>query len=723
MDVQDAPSTEPNPLLEAALDYAAHGIYVFPTRLRVRGQNKKDVQPIAAWKEASTIDPETIRAWWGREGAWAGESVCIDTGKSRLVGIDQDISDGKRGPDEWERIGQRSELRVITGSGGYHDYFRADPARPVTVDNTGAVADGVDVRGDGGFLFAPPSVDPRGGSWKWESEPDWDALPDVPVIVIERVTEAQSTRRPKPVNTDPEVKDFTGTSPFMNASAATSFGPDGGYKTRKAAGELLVSELTAFRLLISEGSKRSHILAGRLGVLIGHGIDVFWSYDQAMDTILAACRENGFIGAHTEKYAREQTHNGLIFGMKQPWIESKAPLSAETLEVAPTAGRLRRAMYNRSELRQLPRPMPMIEGTIYRESIVVLSGKFGTYKSFIAVGWTCCLVTGTPWFGHAVGAPVPVIYAAAEGAYGINGRIDAWEKETGVIVPDSLHLISVSARLNNPADMEELGLLIQETGAQVVVFDTLHASTPGLDENDSGDMGTAVDVLRSLRDQYKITSVLVHHTGHSGERARGSSSLEDDADTSFVIKLGGNGEDRGPEILRTLIHRKAKDSRLTENVELILEMIDLEDGESGIVRERGAMEALAGTGDAPPDTGQELAVSDVQGWARVAQSHPKADVQRQILQALHDVAGVMGRTEEKILRAVAGRWYGGQTGRGPGKLDTTAFGKSWTKVLQLEGPEGRIVVQGESGGKNYIINPDWLEHVKMSESYDADLEA
>lgn len=653
----DITPDEPNPLLEAALGYAAHGIAVFPARLRVRGQNKKDVQPIASWKEASTTDPVIIRSWWGREGAWAGETVCIDTGKSGLIGIDQDISDNKEGPAEWERIGQRSELRVITGSGGYHDYFRADPNHPITVDNTGAVADGVDVRGQGGFLFAPPSSDPRGGSWKWESEPDWDALPDVPRVVIDRVSAAHAGKRAKPTHGDaPQV---SGGSQLF---ASTDYGPAGGWKTRQSAGELLVSELTAFKLLTTEGSGRSHILAQRLGVLAGHGIGVFWSESDAMETIVQACRENGFIGAHTEHYARDQIRRGLEYGQTQPWAEQTVPLTAETLQVAPTAGRLRRALYNRSQLRELPKPMPMIDKTIYRESIVVLSGKFGTYKSFIAVGMACSLATGVPWFGRPVTAAVPVIYAAAEGAYGIGGRIEAWEKKHGIAVPDSLYLIGVSARLNNPADMAELSVLIQETGAQVIVFDTLHASTPGMDENDAGDMGAAVDTLRTLRDLYKVTSILPHHTGHAGQRARGSSSLEDDADTSFVINL--EGEDRGPGNVRTMIHRKAKDSRLLEDVALYLEPIVLDDGEeSAVVRERTALELIAGTGDMPP------------AWTAPTQSVPEL-----VLTVLREAGHDRGLTKADVRGIVLQRWYGNE----PARLLKQTWASGWNRALQRD---------------------------------------
>ena len=48
--------------------------------------------------------------------------------------------------------------------------------------------------------------------------------------------------------------------------------------------------------------------------------------------------------------------------------------------------------------------------------------------------------------------------------------------------------------------------------------------------------------------------------------------LEDNADASWVIRLNGdgNGEDRGPEVPRTLMHRKIKDGEILTDRPLTL---------------------------------------------------------------------------------------------------------------------------------------------------------
>src|SRR4051812_6506479 len=99
-----------DPILAAALTYAQRGLYVFPVRLGVRGNGKKDVRPIDDWDSASTTDPEQITRWF--TNGWKGAALAIDTGRSGIVVADQDVSDGKRGPENWEILGERSEFRV-----------------------------------------------------------------------------------------------------------------------------------------------------------------------------------------------------------------------------------------------------------------------------------------------------------------------------------------------------------------------------------------------------------------------------------------------------------------------------------------------------------------------------------------------------------------------------------------------------------------------------------
>jgi hypothetical protein len=143
-----------------------------------------------------------------------------------------------------------------------------------------------------------------------------------------------------------------------------------------------------------------------------------------------------------------------------------------------------------------------------------------------------------------------------------------------------LTVIRRPVHLANEDEVSSLRQVIERTGAKLVVLDTWHRMTPGIEENSATETGGPLDAALALRDDYGATVVLVHHTGHAQRHARGSSALEDDADATWIIALGKgieDDEDRGPGTARTLIHRKSKDGELADPMRLRL-TVDDQDG-------------------------------------------------------------------------------------------------------------------------------------------------
>lgn len=87
---------------------------------------------------------------------------------------------------------------------------------------------------------------------------------------------------------------------------------------------------------------------------------------------------------------------------------------------------IRGGLLSRDDLRNLPAPAPLIDNTLDRRTIALLSGYWGTGKSFIALDWACCIATGKAWQGRAA-RQGKALYVAAEGAYGLDRRVTAWE--------------------------------------------------------------------------------------------------------------------------------------------------------------------------------------------------------------------------------------------------------------------------------------------------------
>ncbi|WP_326571356.1 AAA family ATPase [Actinacidiphila glaucinigra] len=225
------------------------------------------------------------------------------------------------------------------------------------------------------------------------------------------------------------------------------------------------------------------------------------------------------------------------------------------------------------DLMDLPPVEPLIHGMLNQASIVWLSGKFGTYKTFLALAWACCVATGRAWEGHGVEKPGPVVYVAAEGHRGFKGRALAWA--SGFNGGQPVRNLIVTPRgldPREPGDMAKLTRQVKKVGAVMVVFDTLHRCAPGMDENSNKDMGLAFSGIQKLKDDTGVTALVLHHTGYAGDRARGASSQEDDADDAYSIRLGvdGKAEDRAPGTPRILKRRKSKEGEAGDEFRLKL---------------------------------------------------------------------------------------------------------------------------------------------------------
>ncbi len=148
-----------NKLLQAALNYAALGLAVFPLR---PGEKRPAFK---GWQDSSTTDPATIRDWWTQNPAF---NIGIDCGKSGLLVLDFDAANGKEGltiREEWRRTHILPDtMTAKTPRGGIHEYYRGQGPTKTGLYN------GVDVRGAGGLVAAPPSVF-NGKAYTWEKPP------------------------------------------------------------------------------------------------------------------------------------------------------------------------------------------------------------------------------------------------------------------------------------------------------------------------------------------------------------------------------------------------------------------------------------------------------------------------------------------------------------------------------------------------------------------------
>jgi hypothetical protein len=181
-------------ILTAALRYAARSMAVFPARPDAKC-SYKSAEYSDGRKWGMTRDPAEIKQDFTR---WPNARIGIPTGAiNKLIVIETDTEaghgvDGSAALARLEtKYGPLPETRAaVSPSGSVHRYFK-HPGGGLKIKNSASVlGDGIDVRGDGGMVIAPPSVNLDGRRYRWLNK-----LPiaDMPVWLIELTREKPRT--------------------------------------------------------------------------------------------------------------------------------------------------------------------------------------------------------------------------------------------------------------------------------------------------------------------------------------------------------------------------------------------------------------------------------------------------------------------------------------------------------------------------------------------------
>lgn len=200
-----------NPRLTAALQYASTGFRVVPLygiidyddrwgcecRKGIGCPSAGKHPRIGEWTKQATTNARQIEQWWTE---YPRSNVGIATGaESGITVLDIDPKSGGKASME-QIIAEHGKLErgliVETGSGGWHYYFKHSGGYHGNLQGSGTQASplgaGLDFRGDGGMVVAPPSIHVSGGAYKWLSRA---FLPDMPAWLSAKLAEH---RRPEP---------------------------------------------------------------------------------------------------------------------------------------------------------------------------------------------------------------------------------------------------------------------------------------------------------------------------------------------------------------------------------------------------------------------------------------------------------------------------------------------------------------------------------------------
>lgn len=156
-------SSEKITLANAALHYLERGWIPIPCKARGK-------EPLIKWAEFrdKAPSPAQVTEWWRR---WPDANIALVCGRvSGLVVVDVDTDRG--GSPEGQPY---TGIRAKTGGGGYHLFYEFPGDKEHVQNQVGK--DGLDVRADGGYVIVAPSVHPNGKRYEWQT---YDGLGHAP---------------------------------------------------------------------------------------------------------------------------------------------------------------------------------------------------------------------------------------------------------------------------------------------------------------------------------------------------------------------------------------------------------------------------------------------------------------------------------------------------------------------------------------------------------------
>ena len=537
--------------LEWALFYAGLGWSVVP----VRPGEKIPAVPWAPFQNARAT-PAQLHDWF----TVGGYGIGLVTGAvSDLFVLD---FDGEPGQDLLARLEREHgalpvTLGALTPGGGLHLLCR-HPGRPGA--SRKHALPGLDIRGDGGFIVAHPSMHRLGRRYEWDADahPEDVAVADAPAWVLDLAC--------SPIGRDSDRPHGGATDHPTTVVHTLQPGPLGLPTSRIADGresymrDTILAVLRALRDRLARLPSADELFA-----------EVWAQYLRKVD-LTRPGRGADEVMAKI-RYTLRRVEAGAVVGL-QPVLGVAAPPPAASTNPAPEACPCLFPTLDIAALSAMPPVEWLIEDIITADGFGITYGPPASLKSFLVIAWSLHIASGTPWLDHKV-RQGGVLYVAGEGVRGMGRRVRAWMRHNGLEGVDlPFRLLPASVNLNDPEQLNKLvrtaiaSAEAEGTTIAMVVIDTVARAIPGADENSAQDMGRLIAAVEHLKSQVACHVHGVHHSGKDPDRgARGSSALLGAVDTMVRVTRDDDN--------LTIKVEKQKDDDEPAPINLRIERVDL----------------------------------------------------------------------------------------------------------------------------------------------------
>lgn len=509
-------------LHDAARQYVAEGFRVFPLQ-----DNGKEPISTHGVKDASN-DLAQIDAWWT---AHPNANIGISPGDTGCFVIDCDVKTVD-GIAAWHGIAGENtgSTRVSeSGTGGRHYWYKG-----VLRNSASKIAPGIDTRGIGGYVVAPPSV-VNGKPYKWLAYAEPRSMDDALYVTVQERVGGSGLREIR----EAEHPELIGTEHAVMQGAA------------------YVSSLITAQDFPQVGSRDEH--ATRVFIqLYCLGLD----RDQMVD-----------------QYARLLAHGGVQPDDEQDLLEKidrllegRVACNAQGSELLPLASTVFEGEPGELPLPPTPpgvtksgrlgmRPFTEIpiedidwiaKGLLARGKVHVLAGKAGIGKSTIAFNLFAAITNGgwvTPFPTGETRCAAKVVVWSGEDDYGdtiVPRMIAAGADLSRCLQPEYIEDSASGRRSFDPAtDIPDIKRYLDENpGVEAVLVDPLVAMFGnGVDSHNNAQARSALQPLKELAEEYHIAVIGITHIIKKNDSAVTlqdvSGSLAVTAMPRVVLGVGG----------------------------------------------------------------------------------------------------------------------------------------------------------------------------------------
>jgi len=447
---------------------------------------------LVAWEEYQTrrATLDEIQAWWTK---WPDANVGIVTGAiSGLIVIDLDTPEAKEKLKELVADFDFAKVpRSRTGK-GWQLFFK-HPG--VTIPNRAGIIPGLDVRGDGGYVVAPPSIHPNGKTYKWEV-PINGELPKLPLGLFSLIASPHSGE--------------TGYRERFNTAQALAGVPEG------------KRDETIFRLACKlRSADVPRDMAEGLILEAARNCEPPFPERLALEKVARAYRK--FEARHGEEKTSEAK-------------KERTPIMVRVSDV------------QREEVSWL------WKDRIPRGKLTILEGDPGEGKSFLSQAIATAITRGFGLPGEEEKRePETVLIMSAEDGLAdtIRPRLEAMGAAIGRVV--ALRGLTDEEGKDRPltlADLDVIEKAIVEHHPALVIVDPIIAYVAGKDTHKANEVRSLLAPLAALAERHKTAILAIRHLNKGIGKAsyRGQGSIDFLAACRSAFLVGEDPENPGQKV-------------------------------------------------------------------------------------------------------------------------------------------------------------------------------